>query len=122
MGLIFGASSIPGPDLPEFARWDTLAKKLGHMTGYALLAAAYYHALYGAEPCPWTRRIAPMGLALLYAFSDEWHQAFVPGRNASLLDVGIDGAGSMIALAVWPRLRKRLPWAPRARGPRPRRS
>ena len=122
MGLIFGASSIPGPHLPELARWDALAKKLGHMIGYALLAAAYYHALCGAEPFSWTRRIVPMGLALLYAFSDEWHQAFVPGRNASLLDVGIDAAGSIIGLAVWFRLRKRLPWALQVRGSHPRRS
>jgi VanZ family protein len=38
-----------------------------------------------------------LGLAalfsILYAVSDEVHQLYVPGRNGSALDVGIDACG-----------------------------
>jgi VanZ family protein len=37
-------------------------------------------------------------LSLLYAFSDETHQLFVPGREGKLSDVGIDAIG--IALGM----------------------
>jgi len=31
---------------------------------------------------------------LLFALSDEFHQSFVPGRDARLIDVGIDLMGA----------------------------
>ncbi len=40
------------------------------------------------------------GLSLLYAFSDETHQLFVPGREGKLTDVGIDAIGIAIGLIV----------------------
>jgi VanZ family protein len=39
-------------------------------------------------------------IALLYAFSDEWHQSFVPGREGALRDVGIDALG-VIGVSLW---------------------
>ena len=51
--------------------------------------------------------------AVLYGISDEYHQSFVAGRNASLLDVGFDALGSIMAATVgygalmwWARNRK----------------
>ena len=40
-------------------------------------------------------------LAFLYGLTDEIHQAFVPGRDASALDVMADGAGAMIGSSVF---------------------
>jgi VanZ family protein len=38
----------------------------------------------------------------LYAASDEWHQSFVPNREASVVDVLIDTVGGGAALSlVW---------------------
>jgi VanZ family protein len=37
---------------------------------------------------------------VLYAASDEFHQSFVPERTASLVDVGIDTLGGIIAQGV----------------------
>lgn len=37
----------------------------------------------------------------LYAVTDEWHQAFVPGRGASAGDVLLDSAGAALALLAW---------------------
>lgn len=40
--------------------------------------------------------------SLLYALSDEYHQTFIQGRSGSLIDVGIDNIGIIIAiLTIW---------------------
>lgn len=41
-----------------------------------------------------------------FSITDEWHQSFVPGREASWLDVAADGAGASLAaagIAAWQR-------------------
>jgi VanZ family protein len=111
MAIIFLASAMPGSELPEFGNWDTLAKKAGHMLGYALLAAAYLHALNRGRGISGSRLIASVCLAILYAVLDEWHQGFVPGRNPSVWDVVIDGAGSVVGLAARLAVRRHLPVA-----------
>ena len=40
------------------------------------------------------------GLTVIYAVSDEIHQAFVPGRSAQLSDVCIDACGAAIGLSL----------------------
>lgn len=107
MATIFALSSIPSSELPDFARADLFVKKGGHMLGYGLLASAYLWGLLAER----NDRLHPEGakrnaitawlLAVLYASTDEFHQSFVAGRHASLLDVGVDATGAAIALAVW---------------------
>ncbi|MBA4380686.1 MAG: hypothetical protein C0393_08450 [Anaerolinea sp.] len=115
MATIFAFSSIPSSELPDFARADLLVKKGGHMLGYGLLTLAYLRGLRAACPGGQDRErsdrlrperakvsiVAAWLLAVLYAFTDEFHQSFVAGRHASLLDVGVDATGAVIALAVW---------------------
>ncbi len=96
MALIFLFSSLPSRILPSFGKFDFSVKKLGHMTGYALLAPAYLRGLGKKGPL----EIAlAWGMAVLYAFTDETHQMFVPGRNSSIIDVGIDGVGALAGLS-----------------------
>jgi VanZ family protein len=95
MLVIFLASSTPSKDMPGFGSWDTIVKKGGHMLGYALLALSYAHGL-GLNKKHWW--MLPWLLAILYAASDEFHQSFVPGRNATPVDVGIDTIGAGIGL------------------------
>jgi VanZ family protein len=46
--------------------------------------------------------LAAIAFGVLYGLSDEWHQSFVPRREASLLDVIADGVGSVIgAFVAW---------------------
>jgi VanZ family protein len=73
--------------------------KLGHMAIFGVLALLLWWALAGSTRLrrPWAWALA---LAVLYAVTDEIHQAFVPGRNASVLDVGIDAAGALVAVAI----------------------
>lgn len=104
MIAIFLFSSRPSTSLPEFGWADRLVKKSGHVIGYGALALSFRHALAG------TRRSAPLAwlLAVLYGITDEWHQSFVPGRNASVLDVAVfDAAGAGLSLWIRSRMASR---------------
>ena len=61
---------------------------------------------------------AVVGVCVLVAGVDEWHQSTVVSRTGSPVDVGIDAAGAAVALLLL-RLRRRRgrPPAPPALGP-----
>jgi VanZ family protein len=102
MAIIFAFSSTPLTALPDYGFWDFLVKKGGHMTGYALLALAYWYALGWDKKRWWL----PILLAVLYAITDEFHQSFVPGRNPSPMDVLLfDGSGATLAILLASRFR-----------------
>lgn len=91
-------------------------RKLAHMFEFAVLAVLYQTALVGSLMPPREaeqERVAEQksenslknylfafALAVLYALTDEWHQAFVPGRSASLLDSGVDAIGALVGLSA----------------------
>ena len=99
MTAIFLASATPASELPKFGIWDLLVKKGGHMLGYGLLAAAYWHALKKSPNAVRFTFLIAFCLTVLYAATDEWHQHFVSGRTPSFRDVCIDAAGGLISLA-----------------------
>jgi VanZ family protein len=94
MGLIFFFSSQQADE--GVAWWEIVARKLGHVGGYALLTALWAWAFTGITRRP----VVPAALiALVYACTDEYHQSFVETRNGSPVDVGVDAIG--IALASY---------------------
>jgi VanZ family protein len=94
MALIFAGSSVPnefapsGPTLP--------LDKVAHFGEYSVLA----FLLAGRMRRHVGRRLTPLLLAaciavsIAYGASDEFHQRFVPGRDASLYDLAADAIGS----------------------------
>ena len=116
MAIIFIASATPGSEIPWFGFWDLFVKKGGHLVGYSLLAAAYYHALNNSKRSPKWLFVLALCMTATYAASDEWHQKFTPGRSASLLDVGIDIAGGILGIVVSCLMRKRFPAPDKAVG------
>jgi VanZ like family len=96
MALIFLFSSLPSTVIPSFGRFDFSIKKLGHMLGYALLAPAY---LRGIGKKGSAEIAVAWIMSIMYAFTDETHQAFVPGRSSSIIDIGIDGLGALAGLS-----------------------
>jgi hypothetical protein len=100
--LIFTLSSIP--DLGTgLGGWDLALRKAAHVAEYGVLGALLFRALtlagqpfHAASTFAWAWLI---GAA--YAASDELHQHFVPGRQASALDLVFDAVGVAVgALAV----------------------
>ena len=95
-GVIFALSSIPSLGT-GLGTWDVILRKGAHMTEYAVLALLLVRALGREAPA--------LAFGVLYAASDELHQAFVRGRHASPIDVAIDTVGLLIGLLVWRRTR-----------------
>ena len=111
MGMIFFLSHQPGDfaRLPQFAGVD----KAAHVFAYGLLAGAF---LYGLHPFTHTSKGGATALivvifCLLYGISDELHQSFIPGRDASVWDVVADMAGTILVVAWW--LTKQVPKGPK---------
>ena len=98
-GLIFAFSAQADLTFFPDQSLDFVVRKLGHMGIFGVLAILLWRALAGTTTLrrPWAWALA---LTILYAITDELHQAFVPGRTASGQDVGIDAAGALIAVAI----------------------
>jgi VanZ family protein len=100
MGIIFILSAQPSlPSLPNETA-DTILKKAGHFTEYAVLAALSARAFSAGRPLRRGDLWRALLLTLLYAASDEFHQSFVPSRTARLFDWGVDALGAGLALLV----------------------
>jgi VanZ family protein len=70
---------------------------LTHGIAYLLLAALLCRALAGGlKPLSLSGAAGAVLLATLYGVSDEYHQSFVPGRDASAGDVAKDAAGACV--------------------------
>jgi VanZ family protein len=111
MGLIFFLSAQPDLD-SGLGALDFVLRKLAHATEFALLTLLWAWAIRPLTP----RSALPAALiALAYAASDEYHQTFVTGRSGSPVDVAIDAAGVLLALAAL-RYHRRVRSVPRELG------
>jgi VanZ family protein len=95
MGVIFFLSAQPAGG--HHAWWVIVVRKLGHITGYALLTGAWWWALRGLVERPLVWAIC---ISFAYACTDEFHQTFVRGREGTPRDVGIDAIGMALAALV----------------------
>ena len=101
--IIFLISSIPGssPILQNVEKyiWD----KLLHLLEYLVLGILLMRALSLSFKRRSLEHLVFMALAVgsLYALTDEWHQSFVPLRDASFHDWMADSAGVLIGALVW---------------------
>lgn len=97
--LIFILSAQPSISFAPDAWLDFLVRKSGHMGVFGILALLTWRAL--ARTTTWRRPWAwALGLTVLYAASDELHQAFTVGRGPAVRDVAFDAAGAAIALTA----------------------
>lgn len=103
--LIFLLSSQPGSSLEEaenFFDFLPAADFIAHVFLYFVLAALVHASLRTYLP---KRKdllaVDTVVFCLLYGVSDEFHQAFVPGRTASALDLLGDVLGATLAVTLW---------------------
>ena len=93
--VIFTLSSIPSLGT-GLGVWDTVLRKAGHMTEFAILGALLFRAL--------GRELPAFAAGVAYAVTDEVHQHFVEGRHASPLDVALDAIGVALGILLIRRL------------------
>jgi len=105
--VIFAASSRPGSGLDLSSGLD----KVAHFAAYAVLGLALGRG-QAASGWPWA---AALVLGLLYAASDELHQALVPGRHPDAADWVADALGTAAGLYCFHRWRRPRPGRSRAR-------
>ncbi len=87
--LIFYLSSVPGSEIPsQISPYSLLLHFLLYMFFslpiYLFFQEPFYSYLFGT----------------LYAFSDELHQLFVPGRSCDPLDYLADSTGLAVGLLI----------------------
>ncbi len=93
-----------------------VSRKAAHVTEFAILALLVWRlvrrpALNPKERWRYSDAIRTLLMVILYAASDEFHQRFVPSREASIRDVMIDTSGAVLALLlIWVLGRWRKRW------------
>ncbi|MFH1709611.1 MAG: VanZ family protein [bacterium] len=97
MALLFYLSSRPAP--AELDLIPVIAKlKLVHIIEYGIL---YFLLWYAITKTTAYSKIEVFILALfatiLYGLTDEFHQIFVAGRSAKLIDIVANGVGGVLA-------------------------
>jgi VanZ family protein len=98
--VIFILSSIPSLGT-GLGVWDTVLRKAGHMTEFAILGALLFRAL--------GRELPAFAVGVAYAVTDELHQHFVEGRHASPFDVTLDAIGVAIGILLFRRFLQTRP-------------
>ncbi len=98
-GLIFWLSSQADP-LPFVPRPWLAQDKLIHAAEYAVLAALLVVGLRLLGARPWIAVLAAVILASAYGASDEFHQSFVPGRDADVRDWVADTLGAVLGASL----------------------
>jgi VanZ family protein len=103
-GLIFYLSAQPSLKSGMPWPYDFILRKGAHITEFAVLFLLFLRAFGSHNFPPKKALLWAFGLTILYAVSDELHQAFISGRVGALSDVAIDSLGTF--LLTWWRIRR----------------
>lgn len=80
--------------------WNNFIRKIAHAWEYAVLCILLYLAVSALGIKDKKLLLGSLLICLIYAITDEFHQAFVPGRAARVTDVMIDTSGGFIGLVI----------------------
>lgn len=97
--------SEPPQIIVQFFTQSLFIRKMGHFTIFFVLGVLTVLLLLRGK----LRNvfITAFIICFIYAVSDELHQLFVPGRDANIIDVLIDSAGSVSGILLINRVRGR---------------
>lgn len=95
-GFIFYLSGIAGLNsgMPVF--YDVFWRKLAHAAEFGIFNLLLFRAFRGQEFNFKKALVWSFFLSVIYAFSDELHQYFVPDRECRWQDAGIDSLGVLL--------------------------
>ena len=102
-GLIVYLSSVPDLAIVKAgSKADQILSNLAHIPAYGILTFMWLKSFNDFTRHKSRALIIGAVLVGLFLFSitDEIHQSFVPGRTASVMDVGLDLLGILIGLAL----------------------
>lgn len=75
-------------------------RKCMHASVYFVLSILIFNCLKTFKISGWKTVIIPIGIAFLYACTDEFHQLFIDGRTSQFTDVLIDTFGAILGVAL----------------------
>lgn len=94
------------PDISgtTIAQIHFLIRKAAHLTEYAILAVLLWRGFrfrrINVRGSLWPKGAIALAIAVIFAATDEYHQAFVPTRGSSGGDVMIDGCGAIAGIMI----------------------
>lgn len=121
MGVIFAFSHQPGRDSAQLSGHITMyiegllrilgidpsgmdlgffIRKAAHFSIYFVLGILVFAANYANRGKIVESAVVAVLLSTGYAFLDEYHQSFIPGRSCQLTDVLIDSSGTFTGSAA----------------------
>jgi len=101
MIALFALSTLPGND--PFLNSVDISDKIKHFVAYFVLGITFCMWISNKK---WLSRPFACGLLIiflctLFGASDEYHQAFVPGRSCDIYDLATDCAGGITAVFAY---------------------
>ncbi len=123
LGLIFCLSAQPAGDSKElssntalwliqwveivFPQWSLQSsdihgplRKMAHFILYFVLGLLFTWSMHIEKGNKNKKILIVITFCFFYALTDEFHQAFVPGRGAQWSDVAIDSIGSFFGISL----------------------
>jgi VanZ family protein len=87
------------PERLDFLNY--LIRKSAHVVEYGILTVLAVRALQQDRlGWRWLSAAGAVIFSLLYASADEWHQKFVTSRTGTIIDVGVDAIGVVLAIGL----------------------
>ena len=96
-GLIFWLSDQERLSMPQVFHFED---KLLHFAAYFVMGGLSWRAFRHLKLKGFFLAFVSLVFCSLFGLSDEWHQSFVPGRDASSLDWLADTLGSAVAVTA----------------------
>lgn len=85
----------------EASNLDHIVRKNAHAFMYMVLAILVSTALFSYNKNGKGMIVYILFICLFYAVTDEFHQAFIPGRTSLVSDILVDFMGALIGLAFF---------------------
>lgn len=99
--FFLSSTSHPIPYFPGMEKYPL--DKIFHMIEYGIFGWLLTRAICFSFPAKPFALLASAAffLGVLYGASDEWHQSFVPYRDASPKDLASDAVGVALGVLLW---------------------
>lgn len=97
-------SKVKTMDIATQLRWieklHPIIRKLAHFGVYTVVGFSVMGFMCTFDMRNIFKLLISFAVGVTYAISDEVHQYFIPGRNASVVDVGIDSLGVLTGIFI----------------------